>query len=44
MGYEGLNRFVVSVRKQDDDGEPLAMVLQRDGIVSWKLVALRLPV
>jgi hypothetical protein len=43
MGYEGVNRFVVSVRKQGDEGEPLALVLQRDGIASWKLVALRLP-
>ena len=43
MGYEGVNRFVVSVRKQGDDGEPVAMVLQRDGLASWRLVALRLP-
>lgn len=43
MGYEGVNRFVVSVRRQGDDGEPVAMVLQRDGIAAWKLVALRLP-
>jgi hypothetical protein len=43
MGYEGVNRFVVSVRKQGDQGEPVAMVMQRDGLASWKLVALRLP-
>ncbi|MRV74987.1 DUF2939 domain-containing protein [Duganella sp. FT92W] len=43
MGYEGVNRFVVSVRKQGDDGEPVAMVMQRDGLATWKLVALRLP-
>lgn len=43
MGYEGVNHFVVSVRKQGDEGEPVAMVLRRDGLASWKLVALRLP-
>lgn len=43
MGYEGVNRFVVSVRKQGDEDEPVAMVMQRDGLASWKLVALRLP-
>ena len=43
MGYEGVNRFVVSFRKQGDTGEPIAMVLRRDGVASWKLVALRLP-
>lgn len=43
MGYEGVNRFVVSVRKEGGDGEPVAMVMQRNGLASWKLVALRLP-
>lgn len=43
MGYEGMNRFVVSVRKQGEEGEPVSMVMQRDGLAAWKLVALRLP-
>jgi hypothetical protein len=43
MGYEGLNRFVVSVRRHGDDAEPIAMVMRREGLAAWKLVALRLP-
>ncbi|MBY0238196.1 MAG: DUF2939 domain-containing protein [Burkholderiaceae bacterium] len=43
LGYEGMNHFLVSVRKQGDDSEPVTMVLRRDGLAAWKLVALRLP-
>ena len=42
MGYEGINHFVVSVRRQGDHSEPVAMVLQRQGLASWRLVAIRL--
>ena len=43
MGYESLNRFVFSVRKQGDDEEPIDLVLWRDGVLGWKLAELRLP-
>ncbi len=42
MGYEGINRFVVSFRRQGDHSQPIAMVLQREGLASWRLVAIRL--
>lgn len=43
MGYESLNRFVFSVRKQGEDEEPVDLVLWRDGLLRWKLAELRLP-
>jgi hypothetical protein len=43
MGYESFNRFVVTARKHGDEDEPMALVLQREGLASWKLVAIRLP-
>jgi len=43
MGYESLNRFVFSVRKQGDDEEPVDLVLRREGLLRWKLAELRLP-
>jgi hypothetical protein len=43
MSYEGFNRFVVAVRKKGEAGEPVAFVLKRDGLLSWKLSAIRLP-
>lgn len=43
MGYEGVNHFVISIRKQGEAREPVALVMQREGIAAWKLVALRLP-
>lgn len=43
MAYESFNRFVVAVRKKGEAGEPVAFVLNRDGLFSWKLSAIRLP-
>jgi len=43
MGYEGLNRFVFSVKKPGEDEEPVDLVLRRHGLVGWKLAELRLP-
>lgn len=43
MGYEGFNSFVLSAKKKDDPGAPIDLVLKRDGIFSWKLTAVRLP-
>jgi hypothetical protein len=43
MGYENFDQFVVSVRKKGTSDEPIALVFQREGLVSWKLTAIRLP-
>lgn len=43
MGYESFDRFVLNVQKKGEEGEPLGLVLKRDGIFSWKLAAVRLP-
>lgn len=42
MSYSGLNKFVVSVRQKGEEKE-VVFVLNRDGIISWKLVAIQLP-
>jgi len=42
-GYEGFNRFVVKVRQQNTTREPVVFVFHREGLVSWKLSAMRLP-
>lgn len=42
-GYEGFNRFVVEVRQLDSSREPVVFVFHREGLVSWKLSAMRLP-
>ncbi|MCG3203137.1 MAG: hypothetical protein NFCOHLIN_03056 [Gammaproteobacteria bacterium] len=42
-GYEGFNRFVVKVRQLDRDREPVVFVFHREGLISWKLSAMRLP-
>lgn len=43
MGYESFDRFVVSVKKKGATEEPTAFVFYREGLLSWKLSALRLP-
>lgn len=43
MGYESPGRFVLSVRKQGEDEDPVDLVLRRDGLLGWKLAELRLP-
>ncbi len=42
-GYEGFNRFVVKVRQLGSSREPVVFVFHREGLVSWKLSAMRLP-
>jgi hypothetical protein len=44
MSYESFDRFVVTVKKKGTTEEPLGLVFNRDGIFSWKLSALRLPI
>lgn len=41
--YEGLNRFVFSVRQAGEDEDPIDLVLSRQGLFSWRLTELRLP-
>jgi len=44
MSYEGLNSFVVTVRKKSAPNEPVGLIFTRDGLFSsWKLSAIRLP-
>lgn len=44
MSYENFDRFVVTVKKKGSTEEPVGLVFNRDGIFSWKLSALRLPI
>ena len=41
--YESFDRFVVSMKKKGSTEEPFVLVFIRDGMISWKLSALRLP-
>lgn len=43
MSYESFDRFVVTVKKKGTTEEPIGLVFNRDGMFSWKLSALRLP-
>lgn len=42
MGYEDFNQFAVSI-KHNSTAEPVSLVFHREGLISWKLAALRLP-
>jgi Protein of unknown function (DUF2939) len=41
--YESFDRFVVTVRRANSSEEPVGFVFAREGVVGWKLSALRLP-
>jgi hypothetical protein len=41
-GYESMDRYVVSFRDEDSGKQRLALVMHRDGLVDWKLSAVRL--
>lgn len=43
MRYENFDQFVVSIKKKSTSDEPIELVFQREGFVSWKLTAIRLP-
>lgn len=43
MAYEDIDSFVVSVRRKGDSGKPVEFVLHREGLLTWKLAAIRLP-
>lgn len=44
MAYEGLNRFVFTVTQKNETGGAIGLVFHREGLFSWKLAALRLPI
>jgi hypothetical protein len=41
-GYESMDRYVVSFRDEDSGKQRLALVMRRDGLLDWKLSAVRL--
>ncbi|MBB4842505.1 hypothetical protein HNP55_001020 [Paucibacter oligotrophus] len=41
--FEGINRFVFSLRKPGAEEDPIHLVLRREGLLGWKLAELRLP-
>lgn len=41
--YESFNRFVVTIKKKGTTDGPTGLVFSREGLFSWKLSALRLP-
>lgn len=43
MNYESMNEFSVRVKKRDRETEPSQFVLTRDGVLSWKLSSIKLP-
>jgi Protein of unknown function (DUF2939) len=43
MSYEGFNRFSATVKKTGSNDAPLTIYLQRQGLVTWKLVDVSLP-
>lgn len=43
MAYEDFDHFLIEVRRQGSETEPVGLVLQRQGLFRWKLSALRLP-
>jgi hypothetical protein len=43
MNYEGVNRFVVKVRKKGTGEPPVQLVFTRSGLFSWRLSSVRLP-
>lgn len=43
MSYESFDRFVVTITKTRAGSKPIGFVLHRDGIFSWKLAEIHLP-
>lgn len=43
MRYDNLNRFIVSFKNKESQEEQVKLIFKRDGIISWKLCALRFP-
>jgi|GEM_PF-5733025 len=43
MGYESLNSFVISLKKGAEQDKPIKLIMQRQGLVGWKIEDVRLP-
>jgi hypothetical protein len=41
-GYESVDRFVVSFRDRESGAQHVALVMRRDGLLDWKLSAVRI--
>jgi hypothetical protein len=41
--YRDLNTFVLTLTDPDRPGEPLKLLLRRDGLFGWKLAGVELP-
>jgi len=41
--YNSVNRFVVKVKEKGSGEEPVELLFRRDGLISWKLYAVRIP-
>jgi hypothetical protein len=44
MRYEGFNAFLMSTQQQGSTADPVVLVFEREGLMSWKLAAIRLPI
>lgn len=43
VAYEGLDQVRVAIKDEGSNRQPVIVVLSRQGLVSWKLTAIRLP-
>lgn len=43
ISYSSFNRFVVKVKKKENTEQQIEFTFKRDGLISWKLISLRLP-
>lgn len=43
MSYNNFNSFVVTFKDKKSSDDPIKMIFKRNGIISWKLTSLRLP-
>lgn len=43
MSYESFNRFSASVKKRGSNDAPITLLMQREGIGSWKLIDIDFP-
>ncbi len=43
LSYENFNTFLVNIKSKNNTDEPVGFVFTRNGLIGWKLTALRLP-
>lgn len=41
--YESLNRFIVAVKRTASNDAPVELIFEREGLATWKVIAIRLP-